>query len=82
MLQTLQQARIVQPMPGAVPVRKGNKMNIAYVNNTSMDIRPFHQEVMASLKDTCSLPEEIADFFELSVVANPDGSPRYILNAA
>ena len=69
-------------MPGAVPDRKVDKMNIAYVNNTSMDIRPFHREIMASLKDTGSLPEEIADLFELSAVANPDGSPRYILNAA
>ena len=57
-------------------------MNIAYVNNTRMDIRPFHSEVMESLKSFGNLPEELADLFSVSVVKNEDGSPRYILNAA
>ena len=57
-------------------------MNIAYVNNTRMDVRPFHFEIMESLKSFGKLPEELDDLFSVSVVKNEDGSPRYILNAA
>ncbi len=56
--------------------------NFLYVNNTGCDICVYHTEIAASLKATGSLPEELADIFTVSVLSNPDGSPRYIINAA
>lgn len=61
---------------------KTNETNYLFCNMTGCDIRAFDNEIVASLKATGSLPEELADLFTVSVVQNPDGSPRYILKAA
>lgn len=59
-------------------------MNIDLVNNTGSDIRSFEAAILASLSVDGSLPEALADLFVVSRVdgLNPDGSPRWILNAA
>lgn len=60
--------------------------NFLWANNTGCDLRAFDSEITASLKATGALPEELADIFTATLVnaadGNPDGSPRYIINAA
>lgn len=59
-------------------------MDIIYVNNTGVDLRPYEGQIIASLKKDGTLPEELADLFVVQVapMVNPDGSPRYVLKAA
>jgi hypothetical protein len=58
--------------------------NFLYGNNTSADLRKFHEEISASLKKDGTLPEELADLFTVTRVegGNPDGSPRFIIDFA
>lgn len=44
-----------------------------YVNNTGADLREFHNEIVAAIKNGGALPEEIADVFTLSLVTVEDG---------
>ncbi len=56
---------------------------IVLVNNTGCDIRPYEAEMLASLRSTGKLPEELADLFVVTCgPGNEDGSPRWILNPA
>ena len=57
--------------------------NFLYGNNTPADLGPYHAEIVASLKATGRMPEEFSDLFVAvrSPVDNPDGSPRYMINA-
>lgn len=57
--------------------------NISLVNNTGCDIRPYEVEILASLKATGKLPEEVADLFTVThVLDNEDGTPRWRLDPA
>jgi hypothetical protein len=57
--------------------------NFLYGNNTPADLGPFHAEIRKALETTGKMPEELADLFVAvrSPVDNPDGSPRYMINA-
>lgn len=57
---------------------------VTIVNSTKCDIRDFETEIIASLKATGTLPEELADLFTVEILkgCNPDGSDRFILRAA
>jgi hypothetical protein len=61
-------------------------MNFLYGNTTTADLRHFHDAIVASLKATGELPEAIADLFIVRRVplalGNPDGSPRFMIDAA
>lgn len=59
-------------------------MNIVFVNNSGVNLVPYYNEILDSLKEKGTLPEELADLFTLCQSAEPndDGSPRYIINAA
>jgi hypothetical protein len=63
-----------------------DRMNFLYGNNTSADLRPFHDAIVASLNATGELPEAIADMFVVRrvplAVGNPDGNPRFMIDAA
>lgn len=51
--------------------------NFLYGNNTSADLRPFHADIRRSLESNGSLPEYLA-----VPGGNPDGSPRFMIDAA
>ncbi len=57
-------------------------LNLVYCNNTGDDLTPFHAEIVASLKATGKMPEELEDVLVAvrSPVDNPDGTPRYMIN--
>lgn len=57
--------------------------NFLYGNNTGCDLEPYHAEIVASLTASGKMPEELEDLFEAvrSPVDNPDGTPRYMINA-
>lgn len=57
--------------------------NFLYGNNTPADLGPFHAEIRKALEETGQMPEELADLFEAvrCPVDNPDGTPRYMINA-
>lgn len=58
------------------------KIVVLYVNNTGCDLTPWHAEIAAALGRDGTLPEELADLFEVKVGAvNSDGTPRYVINA-
>jgi len=59
-------------------------VNLIYCNNTQADLTLFHAEIAASLRATGTLPEDLQDMFTVSVAPalNPDGSKRYLINAA
>ncbi len=58
-------------------------MNILYCNNTPCDLEPYHAEIAKALKATGRMPKELADLFVAvrSPVDNPDGTPRFTINA-
>ena len=57
--------------------------NFLYGNNTTADLSIFHVEIVASLKASGKMPDDLEDLFEAvrSPVDNPDGTPRYMINA-
>lgn len=63
--------------------RTAAEVNCLYVNNTNVVFtNEMHAAIVAGLRDSGSLPEELADMFAVSVARNPDGSPRYVINWA
>jgi hypothetical protein len=58
--------------------------NFLIVNNSGVDLRDFEREIAESLRRDGTLPEELADVLIVSKVAggNPDGSPRFVIEAA
>jgi hypothetical protein len=58
--------------------------NFLYGNNTAADLCLFHDAIAASLLTNGTMPEELADLFVARRVAdgNPDGSPRFMIDAA
>ena len=61
-----------------------NADDFLYANLTGSDIRPFHAAIKSALEASGALPEDLADLFSVRVspVANADGSPRYMIEAA
>ena len=55
--------------------------NVILVNNTGADIRNFDTAIISAIKNNTSLPEEIADLFNLEIIS-VNGKPRGILTAA
>lgn len=57
--------------------------NFLYGNNTPADLGPWHKAIVQALTTTGSMPEELADLFVAVPVpgGNPDGSPRFVINA-
>lgn len=55
--------------------------NVILVNNTGADIRNFDTTIISAIKNNTSLPEEIADLFNLEIIS-VNGKPRGILTAA
>ena len=57
--------------------------NFLYGNNTPCDLGPFHEAIVESLVVTGSMPEVLEDLFVAVPVpgGNPDGSPRFMINA-
>lgn len=58
--------------------------NYIYVNSTGVSFsESWHVAIVASLKASGSLPEEFDDVFVARVACiNPDGSTRYVIEAA
>jgi hypothetical protein len=56
--------------------------NYLYGNNTTSDLTVWHKEIRESLERDGTLPEALADLFVVRRVVNPDGSPRYMIDAA
>lgn len=58
--------------------------NVDIVNNTGCDIRQFEVEILAALRANGALPEALADLFIATRLdgLNPNGSPRWRLDAA
>lgn len=58
------------------------EQNVVLVNNSGVDIRPYERAIVASLRETGDLPNELADLFSLNVLAgfNADGTDRFVLN--
>lgn len=60
--------------------------NFLYGNNTNADLKDFHADIVASLTKDGTLPDYFADLFTVTRVdpakGNPDGSPRFMINAA
>ncbi len=59
-------------------------MNIDIVNNTGSDIRLYEAVILEALRTTGALPEDFADLFTVARLdgLNPNGSPRFRLDAA
>lgn len=59
-----------------------NEKNVVLVNNSGVDIRPYENAILASLRETGDLPNELADLFSVKTLAgfNADGSDRFVLN--
>lgn len=59
-------------------------MNFLYCNNTPSNLDPYHAEIAESLKKDGTLPLELQDLFIVTAIpqGNPDGSTRYIIDAA
>lgn len=60
---------------------KSNANHVILVNNTGCDIRDFDAEIIAAVRNGGTLPEELADLFDLKVII-VDGEVRGILNPA
>jgi hypothetical protein len=58
--------------------------NFLYGNNTPADLGPWHEAIVEALLSTGSMPEDLADLFVATPVpgGNPDGTPRFMINAA
>lgn len=59
-------------------------MDIMIVNNSNVNLSDFEVAIVKSLRETGSLPEELADLFVVTRLdgLNEDGSPRWIIDAA
>lgn len=58
--------------------------NYIFVNNTGVDVSPWDEQIIHSVRTGEPLPEDIADLFSLTIRhdLNADGSPRGFLGWA
>jgi len=70
------------PSAARLILMKTTNENYLIGNNTAADLRDFYPAIKASLEANGTLPEELADLFTVRKVSNPDGSPRYMIEAA
>ena len=54
-----------------------------YGNNTAADLRNYHVQIVETLTAAGVLPDDLADLFVAVPVpgGNPDGSPRFMIEA-